>query len=218
MYSASATSGDWEQFLARDVVGYVDRHYRTIPERASRGLMGHSMGGYGTVRLGMKFPQLFSSLYAMSACCLSARDMTADLGKQLEAIKTVEQARAGSFMIKASFATAAAWSPNPAKPPFYADLPYENGRLQPRVLAEWAANAPLAMLPQYVNNVRQYHSIMIDVGDRDGLLGDNRALHALLERFGIAHGFEVYDGDHVNRVAERLEHKVLPYFSRTLRF
>lgn len=218
MYSTSATTGDWEQFLVRDVVGHVDRHYRTIPERASRGLMGHSMGGHGTLRLGMKYPHIFSSLYAMSACCLSARGMTPEDGKQLEAIKSVSEAQAGSFMVKASFATAAAWSPNPHKPPFYADLPYEHGRLQPRVLAEWAANAPLAMLPQYVNHVRQYRSIMIDIGESDGLLADNRALHGLLQRFGIAHGFEVYEGDHGNRVAERIETKVLPYFSRTLQF
>jgi S-formylglutathione hydrolase FrmB len=218
MYSTSATSGDWEQYIVRDLVGYIDKHYRTIPDRASRGLMGHSMGGYGTIRLGMKYPQVFSSLYAMSACCLSARDMSPELAKQVEAIKTVEQAQAGSFMIRATFATAAAWSPNPHKPPFYVDLPFENGQLQPRVLAEWAANAPLAMVPQYVNNLRQYKSIAIDIGDSDSLIGDNKALHEILKRFGIAHEFEVYEGDHANRVATRIEHKVLPYFSRTLRF
>lgn len=218
MYSTSATSGDWERFVVRDLVGYIDQHYRSMPDRASRGLMGHSMGGYGTVRLGMKYPEVFSSLYAMSACCLSARDMTVDLGKQVEAVKTVAEAQAGSFMIRATFATASAWSPNPRKPPFYADLPYENGQIQPRVIAEWAANAPLAMLPQYVNNVRQYKSIVIDVGDRDGLIGDNTALHELLDRFGIAHRFEIYAGDHGSGVASRFEQNVLPHFSRNLQF
>ena len=218
MYSSSATTGDWEQYIVKDLVGYIDKNYRTIADRASRGLMGHSMGGYGTLRLGMKYPEVFSSLYAMSACCLSARTMTADMGKQLEGIKTLEQAQAGNFMVRATFATAAAWSPNPKKPPFYADLPYENGQQQPRVLAEWAANAPLAMLPQYVNNVRRYNAIMIDVGDRDNLIKDNTAMHELLNRFNIPHEFEVYDGDHGNRVATRFGSKVLPYFSRHLRF
>nr|WP_255550727.1 alpha/beta hydrolase-fold protein [Granulicella sp. dw_53] len=40
MYSSSVTSGDFEQFIAKDVVAYVDAHYRTIPNRASRGLVG----------------------------------------------------------------------------------------------------------------------------------------------------------------------------------
>src|SRR4030095_11329656 len=70
MYSSSPTIGDWETFIAEDLVGYVDSHYRTIPDRMSRGLGGHSMGGYGTVRIGMKRPDVFSSMYIMSACCL----------------------------------------------------------------------------------------------------------------------------------------------------
>src|SRR5215468_8135898 len=70
MYSASPTTGDWETFIAEDLVSYIDSHYRTIPDRMSRGLGGHSMGGYGTVRIGMKRPDVFSSLYIMSACCL----------------------------------------------------------------------------------------------------------------------------------------------------
>jgi enterochelin esterase-like enzyme len=52
MYSSSVTTGDFEQFIARDVVAYIDAHYRTIPNRTSRGLVGHSMGGYGASRIG----------------------------------------------------------------------------------------------------------------------------------------------------------------------
>src|SRR5678809_1349750 len=70
MYSSSPTTGDWEAYIAEDLVGYVDSHYRTIANRMSRGLGGHSMGGYGTIRIGMKRPDVFSSLYIMSACCL----------------------------------------------------------------------------------------------------------------------------------------------------
>jgi enterochelin esterase-like enzyme len=70
MYSSSPTIGDWETFIAEDLVSYIDSHYRTISDRMSRGLGGHSMGGYGTVRIGMKRPDVFSSMYIMSACCL----------------------------------------------------------------------------------------------------------------------------------------------------
>src|SRR5215467_10429952 len=58
MYSSSVTTGDFEKFIAHDLVAYVDAHYRTIPDRASRGLAGHSMGGYGTTRIGMKHPDV----------------------------------------------------------------------------------------------------------------------------------------------------------------
>jgi enterochelin esterase-like enzyme len=71
MYSSSVTTGDFENFIARDVVAYIDAHYRTIPDRQSRGLVGHSMGGYGASRIGMKHPDVFGALYIMSPCCLS---------------------------------------------------------------------------------------------------------------------------------------------------
>src|SRR5579862_2476038 len=70
MYSNSPTTGDWETFITHDLVDYIDNHYRTIANRDSRGLAGHSMGGYGTLRIGMKYPQVYSSIYAMSSCCL----------------------------------------------------------------------------------------------------------------------------------------------------
>ena len=50
MYSSSPTTGDWETFITKDLVNYIDSHYRTIADRDSRGLAGHSMGGYGTWR------------------------------------------------------------------------------------------------------------------------------------------------------------------------
>src|ERR1039458_6675783 len=73
MYSSSVTTGDFETFIAHDVVAYIDTHYRTIPDRLSRGLVGHSMGGYGATRIGMKHADVFGSLYIMSPCCMSSR-------------------------------------------------------------------------------------------------------------------------------------------------
>src|ERR1035437_3081421 len=73
MYSSSVTTGDFEQFIAHDVVAYIDAHYRTVADRTSRGLVGHSMGGYGATRIGMKHSDVFGSLYIMSPGCARAR-------------------------------------------------------------------------------------------------------------------------------------------------
>ena len=77
MYSSSVTTGDFEEFIAQDLVAFVDAHYRSIPGRSSRGLVGHSMGGYGATRIGMKHADVFGSLYIMSPCCLSPRQFGA---------------------------------------------------------------------------------------------------------------------------------------------
>ena len=63
MYSSSVTTGDFEGFVAHDLVAYIDAHYRTIANRTSRGLARHSMGGYGAARISMKHPDVFASVY-----------------------------------------------------------------------------------------------------------------------------------------------------------
>jgi len=221
MYSSSVTTGDFERFISHDVVAYVDAHYRTIPERTSRGLVGHSMGGYGAARIGMKHPDVFGSLYVMSPCCLAPRAAgppNADLEKAAAAMKTPADGAGLPFFTRAQLATAAAWSPNPQNPPLYLDLPTKDGQPQPDVLAKWAANAPLAFLDQYVGNLKQYRAIAIDVGDQDGLRADTVRLHEALDKYGIANGFEVYPGTHTSRVADRFQNHVLPFFAKSLCF
>ena len=219
MYSNSVTTGDFERFIAHDVVAYIDAHYRTIPERASRGLVGHSMGGYGATRIGMKHSDVFGSLYIMSPCCLSPRSApNPEVDKALEAVKKPEDSANLSFFARATLATAAAWSPDPKSPPLYLDLPTKDGQPQLEVLAKWTANAPLAFIDQYVDNLREYRGISMDVGDQDGLRGDTAKLHDVLDKYGIANSFEVYEGTHTSKVADRIQNHVIPFFSQNLCF
>ncbi len=219
MYSSSVTTGDFEKFIAQDLVAYVDAHYRSIPDRTSRGLVGHSMGGYGATRIGMKHAEVFGSLYIMSPCCLSPRQFGAvnpeDEGK-LEAAKTPEDSAGLPFFLRAQLATAAAWSPDPNSPPLYLDLPMKDGVIQQDVIAKWTANAPLAFVDQYIGNLHRYRGIAIDVGDQDGLRTDAGKLHDVLDLYGIANNFQIYSGTHTSAVADRFQNHVLPFMSRTL--
>ena len=231
MYSSSATTGDFENYVARDVVSYIDAHYRTIPDRQSRGLVGHSMGGYGASRIGMKHPDVFGALYIMSPCCLSP--MTgggpgpADQMKEraIANEKKAAAAKSPSDLAAASpgfgsaiFATAAAWAPDPKNPPLYFDLPTKDGEPQPDVMAKFTANAPLVFIDQYIANLKQYKAISIDVGDQDGLRTDTGKLHDVLDKYGIANSFEVFSGTHTSAVADRFQNHVIPFFSKNLCF
>jgi enterochelin esterase-like enzyme len=219
MYSSSVTTGDFESFVARDLVAYVDAHYRTLPDRRSRGLVGHSMGGYGATRIGMKHADVFGSLYIMSPCCLSPRGTGpagADLEKTLAAATSPDDLAKLPFGARAQLATASAWSPNPKAPPFYLDLPTADGAPRADVLAKWAANSPLAFVDQWIGNLRRYRAIAIDVGDQDGLRTDSGKLHDALDRYGVANTFEIYPGTHTSKVADRFQNHVLPFFHRTL--
>src|SRR5690242_14385552 len=161
MYSSSVTTGDFELFIARDLVAYIDAHYRTIPERQSRGLVGHSMGGYGATRIGMKHAGVFGSLYIMSPCCLSPRFFATpnpEIEKALAAVKVPEDSSKLSFFARAQLASAAAWAPDPKNPPLYLDLPMKDGQPQPDVVAKFTANAPLAFIDQYIDQLRKYRA------------------------------------------------------------
>ena len=215
MYSSSITTGDFERFIARDVVSYVDEHYRTIPNRNSRGLVGHSMGGYGASRIGMKHADVFGSLYIMSPCCLSPRGAPPAANEEaLAAVKSAAEAAKLPFGLRAQLAAAAAWAPNPHNPPFYLDLPI--GDKQQAVLARFAANAPLAFIDQYITQLKQYRAIAIDVGDMDNLKTDASRLHDVLTANGIAHEFDIYPGTHTSKVAVRFQEHVMPFFSKAL--
>lgn len=216
MYSNSVTTGDWEDYVAKELVAYMDAHYRTISNPDGRGLAGHSMGGYGAIRIGMKHPGIFSSLYLMSPCCLAFGGTRPNL--RAEAIHDPSEMAAADFFTKAVFASAAAWSPNPTNPPFFLDLPNKNGEVQPQIVAKWEANAPLAMIDQFIPNLRQYKAIGMDVGTKDPLIGNTvETLDKILTDYKIGHVYETYDGNHINRVAERLEKKVLPFFAENLK-
>jgi enterochelin esterase-like enzyme len=231
MYSSSVTTGDFENYIAHDLVTYIDAHYRTIPNRESRGLVGHSMGGYGASRIGMKHSDVFGALYIMSPCCMSPmgsggpgpadrmREMAIANEKKIAELKSPSDAAAAlpGFGV-AQLATAAAWAPNPKNPPLYLDLPTKDGVPVPEIQAKFAANAPLVFVDQYIGNLKQYRAISMDVGDQDGLRIDAGKLHAILDNYGIANSFEIYPGTHTSAVADRFQNHVMPFFSKNLCF
>ena len=185
------------------------------------------MGGYGTVRIGMKRPDVFGALYAMSSCCLLIDPARGGDVVMRAARERAAQGQAGeepprgrpdpaAGFANALSAQAAAWAPNPDNPPEYFDLPFKNGELDPMVAAKWLANAPLLMVDQYVPSLKRYRGIALDVGNADPLRADNVNLDAALTRLRVPHVFEEYEGDHGNRVRDRFASKVLPFFSEQL--
>lgn len=219
MYASSATVGDWETFVTKELVGHIDANYRTLADKASRGLSGHSMGGYGTLRLGMKYPDVFSSIYALSPCCMDGGATTnTELITKLEGF-TADQLQDASFFEIATLATSAAFAPNPQNPPFYLDLPAKNGQANQEVVNKIIANRTLSIVDQYIPNLKKLKAIGMDAGLQDqGISASTKKLHELLEAYQIPHQYESYEGDHLNRISERIRTKALPFFSENLNF
>ena len=209
MFSNSPTTGDWEAYIAEDLIGYIDAHYRTIADRSARALAGHSMGGYGTVRIGMKHPEAFSVLYAMSSCCLMN-----DPERLLPGAAPTSSLRAAHW--RTLFPRKPPPGSGSTNPPKYFDLPAKDGVIQPLIAAKWTTNSPLVMVDQYVPNLKSYRAIALDVGTEDPFLVTNTELDQAFTRLGVTHQFETYEGNHMNRITARFAAKVLPFLSENL--
>lgn len=228
-YSNSSLTGNWDEFESKELVEYLDKNYRTLPNRESRGIAGHSMGGYGAFKIGMLHPEVFSSIYALSPGLLA---MVKEFGpnstsfKDVQNVKTIEDLKK-TYYPKVLVAVGRAWSPNPNKPPFYCDFPfsYEGDKMivNQTVLEKWEANMPVYMVDKYADNLRKMTAIKLDWGRNDsprfpvqiGMLSQR------LENLGINHFSEEYIGDHGNKIWTmdgRVLNDLLPFFNDYLKF
>ena len=225
MYTNSIATGNWKDFISDELPKYIDANYRTISKPESRGIAGHSMGCYGAIKIAMKHPDIFSSVYGTSPGLLALRPTEFDQNaiEEVIIIKNWEELRKGMFATKVILASSAAFAPNPSNPPFYADLPYElTGEaisISENATAKWAANIPSWMADQYISNLQQLRAIAFDAGIRDipKLLSGSKYFSKTLARLNVKHSFEIFDGNHNDKVIERIETKILPFFSDALK-
>ena len=228
-YTNSSLTGNWADFTARELVEYVDKNFKTIATRDSRGIGGHSMGGYGAIKMGMLFPEVFSSVYALSPGLLAfVKEFgpNSDSFKELGKIKSVEELKK-TYYPKVIVAVARAWSPNPAKPPFYCDLPFtykgDSLMVNNAVLEKWNQNMPVYMVDKYANNLRKLKALKLDWGRNDASRFPIQCgmFSQRLENLGIEHFAEEYIGNHVNKIWTsdgRVLNDLLPFFNEYLSF
>jgi S-formylglutathione hydrolase FrmB len=233
-YTNSTVTGNWEDYIYRDLVQNVDANYRTIARPESRGIAGHSMGGYGAVVLAMRHPDVFSAVYALSPCCLGMEgDLTSENLAWLKTIRLTskEQLKAkpdtfDEFYQIVFVALSAAFSPNAERGPFYVDFPYQeqNGRLEKNesTFAKWRAKMPLYIVDENKENLLKLHGIFIDYGQKEefpAIRTTSQQFSKALSERNIPHMFEVYEGGtHSSKIRERLETRVLQFFSEKLDF
>jgi S-formylglutathione hydrolase FrmB len=225
-YRDSPVSGGWETFVTRELVGTIDATFRTIAKRDSRGIAGHSMGGFGTLSIAAKHPDIYGAAYAMSPCCIAPDTVPGNIAlvwRLITGAASVQAVQGGGFYSGAMMGLATAYSPNPNKPPLYVDSPFrfEGTRLvvDSAVANRWMAGAPLRLMDSLSANLKSLRALGFDAGRSDAFRDIPvlvPVLDSLLTRKGVAHRTELYDGDHSNRIGTRLPTIVLPFFERAL--
>ena len=185
------------------------------------------MGGFGALNVAFHRPDVFASVYALSPCCLDfARDSTRlPIYRALGQAKDRAQLYRMGFFPLAITAIGAAASPNPAKAPFFLDLPYsvaDDGtmRTDTTVLSLWRRTTPLGAFDQNLRGARRLSAIGFEAGAADAfkdipILAPK--LSAALAAAGVAHQFEGFRGGHTDHFRERFVTRAVPFISKALR-
>jgi len=230
-YATSPVTGDWEGFLAEELVAHVDAHYRTLPGPASRGLLGDRMGGYGALRLGMRRPDVFGAVYALhpvgTGAGLVPMHARPDWGR-LAAARSPDDLR-GDPMTRVFAAIYQAFLPDTARAPLYFAPPARvvDGRLAvDRVRTERLLDGFLLdrQVGRYAGNLRSLRGLKLDWG-RDDPLQDhvvaNEGFTRALAEYGVPYEAEAYRGGWGDRhwgADGRVYTDALPFFRAHLAF
>lgn len=220
----SAVTGKWEDFVVKDLVSYVDTHYRTIRSRQARGIAGWSMGGYGALYIAVRNPDTFSAVYALSACCLPADLPNESLWRVRgsEALKTQSSGKfASNFNASIVTALAAIYTPNAQKPPLFVEFPWAGqSAIVVDSIAKFWRDTPLEIIRK--SSPQKLRSVLwaFDAGDRDAfpdIPTSAAELHKVLTMKVVPHTYETFHGTHGDKIRERVETRLLPFFSRALK-
>lgn len=231
-YRNSPVSGNWADFVTDDLVGFIDARFRTIADAASRAVVGHSMGGYGALHLGMSRPDVFSVVWALSPCCLAANDDLSfgnDAWRRAATVSDPDDLQqlidSRDFYPIAALGIAAAFSPDVTAPPTYGAFPFDivNGEvvLDDAAFDRYLDALPVRQVRSARDNLRSLRGLAIGVGLGDQFLHIPTGTLEFSQRLGaerIPHRLDVYAGDHRQQIGERLERIVFPWVTERLVF
>lgn len=227
-YLDSTTNGRYQTFIVEEVLPFVDAKYRTVPERAGRGVVGTSSGGFGALRLGIDRPEAFCAYGSHAGDCafevsirptFTSVSIVLSMGGGVDSfIRAFEKRglRGGEFETVMTIASACAYSPAPDVDFPHAELPFDISTALPRpdVWGRWVDHDPLVRIKRKSDTFCDAAFVYIDAGNRDehGLQFGARGLAAELKGRPSELIYEEFEGGH-RGLSHRYEHSLGPLVS-----
>ena len=212
-YTNSSLYGDFEDYIIYDLIDHIDNTYRTIDHRLYRGISGHSMGGYGATKLGIKYYDLFGSISSHSGVLVF--DNLTDLIPEL--MYETSWSPLGLFLPTNGnvslfmFGASGAFSPNLNLPPWYVDLPIDyNEQIIESVWDLWLPHDPLQIAQDSIDALPLL-DYYLDCGDQDEYYLKEHAInfHAFLDSFNFDHEYHIYSGYHWSNIDNRFAYSLI---------
>lgn len=219
-YSNSPATGNWKDFVVRDLVRYIDGHYRTEANASRRALVGHSMGGFGAFTIGFDHPALFGLVYAVSPCCIGFVGRLAESSPAWRTLSTIKRWQDAPGQVGIFLGIASALDGSATDPRLFAELPFSaraDGSIVPNaaVQSRWLARMPPARASAMARRGDRQPVILIEAGSEErDILAGIQLLRSRLDSLGIRYADTTFLGGHIDRVRERFTQHMLPTVGR----
>jgi S-formylglutathione hydrolase FrmB len=198
-YTNSALYGNYEDYISEDLVNELSENYKTYDEREKWAIMGHSMGGYGCMKIALKNPEDYVGVAALSAPLhiTHYENILPLLLEEHGDAPPYEYTYQGD-VTKLIYSMAGAFSPAPDEwPPVV--FPVDTmGNIKEEVTEQWEAHNPINLIDGWQGEPKLEMYIYCGELDEYQLLSQNELFSDSLNHYGIEHTFNIDPyGDHI---------------------
>jgi len=212
-YVNSPAVGSYADYVVEELVPFLSMHVNVIDDRNGRGVFGKSSGGYGALVHAMYYPETWGGLashagdigfewvyrpeFPRAAAVLSL--LGGDPYRFLKNFWRKKSPGAPDYSTLMTLAMAASYDPGD-NPETLIQLPFDlhTCELDNLRWSHWLSHDPLNLLESHTQQLASLNLLYIDVGSRDqyNIQYGTRAFIRRLEKLGIGHHFEEFDGTH----------------------
>ena len=199
-YTNSALYGNYEDYIATDMMEEIRNKYHTYSGREKWSIMGHSMGGYGAMKIALKYPEKFIGVSALSG------PLNITYFEELLPVLLSENGSAPPYdfaysgnVTQLMFSMAGAFSPNlGATPPIFFPV-NSNGTIDQKVMDQWKENNPINFIRDWNGNPAMAIHTYCGKLDELKLEKQNQMFSDTLDKYHLPHTYKPDPyGDHVN--------------------
>lgn len=213
-YLDSPAVGSYASYIGDELIPLLAHHYNVGNDACDRGVFGKSSGGYGALSLAMNFPGLFGAVAAHAADCgfewvyrpefpLAATRLQlagGDFEKFLTQFWRARKRGKPDYAALLTLAMAASYDPD-LEDPANLRLPFSlhDCEIDPARWARWLEHDPVHMIDHHAGSLAGLQGLYLDAGSHDeyNIQYGTRTLASKLEKHGIRHHYEEFEGGHM---------------------